>query len=154
MAGGQVTTICQANSIVVESPEAFFQEEVMRTMRRNRLIAAFVAFVAFMATPALAAVPYVPPIYTFNAVIATTGTAVQLTTTAQNLNNGLLCFAVSTGKIGIGFSSSVTNGNTAFSGAFVGTPIANGQGWSAAIGSPTAIWINGNAGDGVSCWGN
>ena len=92
-----------------------------------------------------------------NAVIAVTGTALQVQALATP-NSGLSCFVVAAGSnsVSIGKNSSVTNPQSvSFSGgSAVGVYEVNGQGWSAAINNANLVYINGTAGDGVTCWGN
>lgn len=98
-----------------------------------------------------------PLFYTYNAVITVTGTAVQLSTGAQALVNGLSCFvtAAGTNKISIGAANNVTNPQSvSFGSSAVGTYLTNGQGWAAAISGAADVWFNGVAGDGIACWGN
>lgn len=96
-------------------------------------------------------------LYTYNQVIAVTGTPIQLSASTQALANGLSCFVIAAGanKISIGSSGSVTNPQTvSFGGSAIGTYLSSGMGWAAGISAPNLIFINGTAGDGVTCWGN
>ena len=90
------------------------------------------------------------PLVVGQAIIAATGTAVQLP--SNNLGNGLVITAKSTNaaKIFIG-GSSVTTADT---GAGNGYPIVPGGSASAAVSNANQIWINGTAGDIVYFIGN
>lgn len=86
----------------------------------------------------------------FQSKIAVTGTAVQLPSNA--LVVGLICFAKSANTATIEFGpSGVTN---TVDGTGNGIIIAAGGGWSTAVSNSSSVYINGTAGDIVSCSGN
>jgi hypothetical protein len=90
---------------------------------------------------------------TFQAKISVNGTAVQLPSNA--LVNGLACAPLpgNIGTIEIGGNNSVTTAVNGSGNGYVTGP--NGAaGWSQAISNSNLVWINGTAGDGVSCTGN
>lgn len=94
---------------------------------------------------------------TINQVVAVTGTAVQLTTAGTPLVNGLTCLVIAAGtnKLSIGKSTTVTNPQSvAFSASAVGAYLVNAQSFTVAVNNATAVFINGTAADGVTCWGN
>ena len=89
-----------------------------------------------------------------NVIIAITGVAVQFPSVA--LVNGLTCFSVifSSNPIFIG-GSNVSNQTAANWTASNGEMLqVNGQGWSRGISNANIEYINGTAGDGVTCGGN
>lgn len=93
--------------------------------------------------------------YIFAGVIATPGTAVQLS--SQSLANGLTCRALTTNAnpLVFGTSSGVTNVTNPASGTLTGTVVVPGDKIALAVNNANLVWINGQtANDAATCEGN
>lgn len=90
--------------------------------------------------------------HTVQAVIASTGTAVQFPSQPASVYQVCFVQAPSGKQVSVGYSSTITAPSaTAFGNSSVGIYLSNGQGYSNILNNTNLLWINGNSGDGIQC---